>query len=66
MNFSVAVFGSSELRETDRAYQLAYRTGQALARAGFSVVTGGYGGVMEAASRGARDAGGRADLGWGR
>lgn len=60
MKFSVAVFGSSELRETDRAYQFAYRTGQALARAGFSVVTGGYGGVMEAASRGARDAGGRA------
>ena len=60
MNPSVAVFGSSEPRETDPAYRLAYRTGHALAQAGFSVVTGGYGGVMKAASRGARDAGGRA------
>ncbi len=59
MRPGVAVFGSSEPREPDPAYRLAYRTGRALARAGFTVVTGGYGGVMEAASRGARDAGGR-------
>lgn len=60
MSQSIAVFGSSEPRDGEPAYRLAYRTGQALAGAGFSVVTGGYGGVMEAASRGASDAGGHA------
>jgi len=59
VNAAVAVFGSSEPREDQPAYRLAYRTGQALAQTGFTVVTGGYGGVMEAASRGASDAGGR-------
>jgi uncharacterized protein (TIGR00725 family) len=59
MKPSIAVFGSSEPQQADPAYHLALRTGRALAQAGFSVVTGGYGGVMEAASRGARDAGGR-------
>lgn len=59
MKRHVAVFGSSEPRESDAAYDLARRTGAALARAGFVVVTGGYGGVMEAASRGALEAGGR-------
>jgi uncharacterized protein (TIGR00725 family) len=58
MKASVTVFGSSEPRESDPAYGLAYRTGQALARNGFTVITGGYGGVMEAASRGASEAGG--------
>ena len=58
MKPSVAVFGSSEPRDKNPAYDLAYRTGQALAQNGFTVVTGAYGGVMEAASRGARDAGG--------
>jgi len=59
MSGAVAVFGSSEPDENEPAYRLAYRTGLALANAGFAVVTGGYGGIMEAASRGARDAGGR-------
>lgn len=56
---AVAVFGSSEPREGDPAYARARRLGELLARAGYPVVTGGYGGVMEAASRGAREAGGR-------
>lgn len=60
MTRSVAVFGSSEPREHDPLYELAESTGRELARAGFAVVTGGYGGVMEAACRGARDAGGYA------
>ena len=59
MKASIAVFGSSEPRAGDPAYDLAYRTGQALAQNGFTTVTGGYGGVMEAASRGAHEAGGR-------
>jgi len=57
---SVAVFGSSEPAAGEPLYELARGTGQALASAGYQVVTGGYGGVMEGASRGARDAGGRA------
>jgi uncharacterized protein (TIGR00730 family) len=55
----IAVFGSSEPREGDSLYDLAYRLGRLLAHSGHEVVSGGYSGVMEAASRGARDAGGR-------
>jgi uncharacterized protein (TIGR00730 family) len=56
----VAVFGGSEALPGEPAYENARALGSALASAGFEVVTGGYGGVMEAASRGAREAGGRA------
>jgi uncharacterized protein (TIGR00730 family) len=55
---SIAVFGSSEPRPGDEAYRTAQRVGGLLATAGYGVITGGYGGVMEAASRGAREAGG--------
>jgi len=54
----VAVFGSSEPVPGDALYERGRRLGRLLAEAGFSVVSGGYGGVMEAASRGAREAGG--------
>lgn len=54
----VAVFGSSEPLPGDPLYDTAHRLGHRLARAGFAVTTGGYGGVMEAASRGAFEAGG--------
>lgn len=57
---AVAVFGSSEPAESDPEYVMARRVGELLAREGFVVVTGGYGGVMEGASRGAREAGGQA------
>ncbi len=53
----IAVFGSSTVREGEPAYRTAYDLGQALARAGADVVTGGYGGIMEACSRGAAEAG---------
>ena len=56
----VAVFGSSEPRDGDAAYDDARSAGATLANAGFAVISGGYGGVMEAASRGAREGGGRA------
>lgn len=56
----VAVFGSSEPRENDPLYDLAREVGANLAKAGFDVVTGGYGGVMEAASRGSVESGGGA------
>lgn len=55
----VTIFGGSRCVEGDVEYGQARRVGQLLAEAGFTICTGGYLGVMEAASRGARDAGGR-------
>ena len=54
----VTVFGSARFGESHRYYQLAREIGGALAQAGFAVMTGGGSGVMEAANRGAREAGG--------
>jgi len=55
----VTVFGSSRPREGDAHYLLARELGAELASRGFTVCSGGYGGVMEAVSRGAKEAGGR-------
>ena len=55
----ITVFGSSRPHEGDSDYEQARELGWALASKGFIVCSGGYGGVMEAASRGAKDAGGR-------
>jgi len=55
----VTVFGSSRPRESSPDYEEARVLGRALAKHGFSVCSGGYGGVMEAASRGAKEAGGK-------
>jgi len=57
---SVAVFGSSQPGPESLEYALAREVGSTLAAAGYSVVTGGYGGVMEGASRGAQESGGSA------
>ncbi len=54
----VAVFGSSTVREPDSAWREAHELGGALAKRGLATMTGGYGGAMAAASRGAHDAGG--------
>ena len=54
----VTVFGSARFQESNRYYQLAREVGGALARAGFAVMTGGGSGIMEAANRGAHEAGG--------
>ena len=54
----VGVYGSARLPETDKRYQHAVAVGRALAGEGFIVATGGYAGVMEAVSKGARDVGG--------
>ncbi|MCU0611093.1 MAG: TIGR00725 family protein [Candidatus Eisenbacteria bacterium] len=54
----IAVIGAS--RPTPRGYQLAYEAGQLLASRGTVVLCGGLGGVMEAACRGAHEAGGLA------
>lgn len=54
----VSVFGASAPKPDTPSYAEAMEMGRLLARAGFTVATGGYGGVMEAASRGAAEAGG--------
>jgi uncharacterized protein (TIGR00730 family) len=54
----VSVFGGSKTLPGEPAYEDARALGEALARAGWTVATGGYMGVMEAASRGACEAGG--------
>lgn len=55
----VTIFGGSRCDETAPEYKEALRVGQLLAEAGYMICTGGYLGVMEAASRGARERGGR-------
>jgi hypothetical protein len=55
----ITVFGSSRPEEGHADYAEALELGKVLAQAGFAVCTGGYGGVMEGVSRGAREAGGR-------
>jgi hypothetical protein len=55
---AVTVFGSARFPEGHRYYELARRVGRELARAGFVTITGGGPGIMEAANRGAHEAGG--------
>ncbi|MEN8234318.1 MAG: LOG family protein [Actinomycetota bacterium] len=56
---TVAVFGASSPLPGDAVYDDGIRCGRLLAEAGFAVATGGYAGLMEAVSYGARQAGGR-------
>lgn len=55
----VTVFGSARIHRDDPHYELARKMGAAIARLGFTVMTGGGPGIMEAANRGAKEAGGR-------
>jgi uncharacterized protein (TIGR00730 family) len=55
---AVSLFGSARLREDSEPYRLAREAGRRFAEAGWAVITGGGPGVMEAANRGAQEAGG--------
>jgi uncharacterized protein (TIGR00730 family) len=54
---SITVFGSARAPADDPDYQLAREVSAQLGRDGFAIITGGGPGIMEAANRGARDAG---------
>src|SRR5580704_7970849 len=58
-NKIVTVFGGARTRAGEPDYEEARMLGRALAGRGFVVCSGGYAGVMEAVSRGAKEAGGR-------
>lgn len=54
----ISVFGASQIQLDSPEYADGLECGRLLAEAGFTVATGGYGGIMEAACRGAAEAGG--------
>ncbi|MFC1726819.1 TIGR00730 family Rossman fold protein, partial [candidate division KSB1 bacterium] len=54
----VSVFGSAQTDPHAKYYKWGYETGKLLVESGYSVITGGGPGIMEAANRGAKDAGG--------
>jgi len=53
---AVSIFGSARARPGERYYMLAEQTASELAKDGFAIITGGGGGIMEAANRGASEA----------
>ena len=55
----ITIFGSARFKEGDKYYELAREAGARVARSGFTVMTGGGPGIMEAANRGAFEAEGR-------
>jgi uncharacterized protein (TIGR00730 family) len=56
---AVSIFGSARTTSSDAAYARAREVAAALGRGGFAIITGGGPGIMEAANRGAKDAGAR-------
>ncbi|TAG54133.1 MAG: TIGR00730 family Rossman fold protein [Cytophagales bacterium] len=56
---SITVFGSARFQENHKYYKMTVELGKELANQGFTVMTGGGPGIMEAANRGAKEAGGK-------
>lgn len=54
---AVSIFGSSRTEPGERYYDLTVETAREIGKVGFSIITGGGGGVMEAANKGAQEAG---------
>ena len=54
---AVSIFGSARTQLSNRYYELAVTTAELIGKAGFAVITGGGAGIMEAANKGARNAG---------
>ncbi|MHB0945839.1 MAG: LOG family protein [Sedimentisphaerales bacterium] len=56
---AVSIFGSARTTTEDKYYNLAVETSRILSKAGYTIITGGGGGIMEAANKGAAIAGGK-------
>ncbi len=56
---AVSIFGSARVKEEDRTYKITYEIAKQLAESGYSIITGGGPGIMEAGNRGAREGGGK-------
>jgi uncharacterized protein (TIGR00730 family) len=59
IGFAISIFGSARLKPDNIYYQLAHDISHRLVEEGYTIITGGGGGIMEAANKGAAGAGGK-------